>query len=373
MAKTSPRDVYLVTGYPSFRARKMVDHLLASEPEAQLFVIVRQKFEHEAREALALHGPAERERVEMLEGDAAAMDFGLSGKEYKELAARVTRIHHLAQVTYPAVLRETAELVNIGATREVIEFGRMCSNLQSVVVFSSALISGTRTGQVLEEDLNAGQSFRSAAEETLARAERLVRTAMSSLPIAVVRPTQIVGDSRSGEVDRIDGPHLLILLIVSSPQDFPLPLPTRGDIPLHLVPVDYVVAAASYIGRQPSAMGKTFHLADPNPLTVRRVFELVAQSGGRRLPSGYIPTNVAKALLRTPGVQMFAKSPRAFLDTLATEVTYAAKNAEHALRDSGLTCPPFEDYVDELVAFVKRRAQQRRERAQESEIEDPLS
>ena len=64
---------------------------------------------------------------------------------------------------------------------------------------------------------------------------------MGELPIAIVRPTQIVGDSRTGEVDRFDGPYLLILLILSAPQDFPVLLPARGDTPMNLVPIDFVV------------------------------------------------------------------------------------------------------------------------------------
>ena len=52
------------------------------------------------------------------------MDLGLSGKEYLELAGRVDRIHHVAQVTYYGATKEMAEAVNIGAAREVIELGR---------------------------------------------------------------------------------------------------------------------------------------------------------------------------------------------------------------------------------------------------------
>jgi len=373
MANKGPAETYLVTGYPGFRARKMVEHMLHNERGAEVFLVVRQQYGEQAEESLAQFSASERARVELLEGDAVAMDLGLSGKEYKQLAARITRIHHMAQVTHPAVDQRTAEQVNIGGTREIIEFARVCQKLEALVLFSSASVSGTRTNLVLEEELNAGQTFRTPAEETLARAEQLVRASMKSLPIAVVRPTQIVGDSRSGEVDRLDGPYLLILLLVSSPQDFPLPLPTSGDTPMHLVPIDYVVSAAHCIGRQRSAMGRTFHLADPHPLSVRRMFELVARSGGRRLPTGFIPTNVTKALLRTPGVNLFAKSPKAFLDMLATPVDYDTRNTEEALRGTGLVCPPFETYVDELVAFVKRRVQERRDRGDEAEVEDPLS
>jgi thioester reductase-like protein len=212
-------------------------------------------------------------------------------------------------------------------------------------------------------------------EETLARAERIARAAMRDLPIAVIRPTQILGDSRTGEVDRFDGPYLLILLILTAPQEFPVLLPTRGEFPMNLVPIDYVVKAARHIARSPQAIGKTFHLTDPKPLTVRQVFQLVAQSGGRRLPGGFIPSRVTKALLSAPGMSLVAKSPRAFVDTITTAVRYDTKSTDDVLAGAGIECPPFESYVDALVSFVRQRVQERRVKHEEpeAEIEDPLS
>ncbi|MEB2311488.1 MAG: SDR family oxidoreductase [Sorangiineae bacterium] len=374
MARRGYDDVYLVTGFPTFRGRKMVEHLIRAEPRALVYLVVREKFAAETAEALSHLSDGERARVVVIEGDAAAMDLGLSGKEYRELAAAVERIHHVAQVTYVGVDRKMAEEVNIGATREVIELGKTCTNLRSIVVHSSALVSGNRTGLVLEDELGAGQSFHSPVEETLARAERLLRSQMSELPIAVVRPTQLVGDSRTGEVDRFDGPYLMILLIVSSPQEFPLLLPARGDAPMNLVPIDYVVAAAHRIGKANDAMGRTFHLADPRPLSVRRVFELVARAGGKRLNSAHIPANVTRALLSAPGFHQLSKSPRAFLEVMTTPVRYDARNTEAILSGTSVTCPPFESYVEELVSFVKRRVAERRERSEsELEVEDPLA
>jgi thioester reductase-like protein len=374
-ARRNQEAVVLLTGFPSFRARKMLEHLLAVEPNTRVYAVIRLKFAREAEAALAQLSKEQRERVVPLEGDAAAMDLGLSGAEYRRLAEEIHRVHHLAQVTYSGASRAMAEQVNIGAMREIIEFGSCCKNLRSIVVHSSAMVSGNREGLVRESELEMGQSFHSPVEETLALAERLARAAMSRLPIVVLRPTVVVGDSISGEVDRFDGPYLGILLLVSSPQDLPVPLPTRGDALLHLVPIDFVVRAACHIGRQSGAIGRTVHLADPRPLTVRRVFELCAASGGKRLPGGFIPSRVTKALLSTPGLSALAKSPRAFVDTLATPVRYDTQNAEELLAGSGITCPPFESYVDAVVGYVRRRVQERRitiglER--EGEVEDAL-
>ncbi len=367
-------EAVLVTGFPTFRGRQMVAHLLEAQPKSLIYVVVKSQFVEHAKESLGELDESDRSRVVAIEGDAAAMDLGLSGKEYRELASKVNRIHHVAQVTYPAAPRELAETVNIGATKEIIELGRMCEHLEAIVMHSSSTVSGNRVGLVLESELSAGQSFRTPVEETMARAERLARSAMDDLPIVVLRPSQIVGDSRNGEVDRFDGPYLLILLIVNSPQDFPVLLPTKGDAPMHMVPIDYVVQVARHIGREKSAIGRTFHIADPTPLSVRRVFELVARSGGKRLPTGFIPSNITRALLRTPGINMVAKSPRAFVDLIATPVRYDTRNTEAILRGSGITCPPFESYVDQIVTYVKQRVREERTAAEDhaAEIEDPL-
>jgi len=178
----------------------------------------------------------------------------------------------------------------------------------------------------------------------------------------VVRPATIVGDSRTGEIDRFDGPYLLILLIVTTPAEIAVPLPARADTPLNLVPIDFVVRASLAIGRDPRAIGRTFHLVDANPVTAKRAFDLVAKAGGRPSPRGVIPTNLAKALLRTPGLERFAKSPRAFVERLATPVRFDAKNANELLGRTGIVCPPFESYVDAIVDYVRDRIREKRER-----------
>jgi hypothetical protein len=92
------------------------------------------------------------------------------------------------------------------------------------------------------------------------------------------------------------------------------------------------------------------------------VFDLVARASERPSPKGFIPTNLTKALLRTPGLERFAKSPRAFVERLATPVNFDARNTEEILTGTGIVCPPFESYVGALVGYVRDRVRERRER-----------
>jgi nucleoside-diphosphate-sugar epimerase len=375
MPRPGCEEVVLLTGFPSFHARRLLEELVSPDrgDRGSTFVhaVVQPKFATRARDALDALPAEQRARVNLVEGDAASMDLGLSGVEVRALASQVDRIHHAAQISYLGADRKAAEHVNVDAVREILEFARLCPSLKCLIAHSTAQVAGNREGTVLEAELKAGQSFRNVVEETRARGERMLRAAMDRVPIAILRPAIVVGDSTTGEIDRFDGPYLLIVLILTAPPDFALPLPGRGDAPLPLVPVDYVARAAHAIGRDPRAPGRTFHLVDPNPLAARRVFELVAQAGGRRSPRGFIPANVTRALLRTPGLERFAKSPRGLLHTLGTNVSFDARNTTELLRGTDIRCPPLESYIGRLVQYVELRLREKRAKT-EAEVHDPL-
>jgi hypothetical protein len=162
---------------------------------------------------------------------------------------------------------------------------------------------------------------------------------------------------------------------LSSPEEIPMPLPTRGDELLHLAPIDFVVRAIHHIGMQPAAVGRTFHLTDPRPPTVRQALQLVAQHGGKRLPAASLPANLTQALLKTPGVHLVSKNQRAFLEVVRTRVRYDTSGADELLKPAGIRCPSFESYAEQLVQYVRSRLQSRRvfDRSGEIELEDPIA
>jgi nucleoside-diphosphate-sugar epimerase len=207
----------------------------------------------------------------------------------------------------------------------------------------------------------------------------MVRQAMDRVPTTILRPSTIVGDSRTGEIDRMEGPYLLILLMLSSPVDLRVPLPGRGDVPLHLVPIDYVVDAGYAIATDPRAVGRTFHIVDENPPTARRVFELIAEAAGRPGPVGSLPSQLATALLRTPGLERVSHIPRTFLEQLATEVSYDARNTRELLAGKNIECPKAAGYLPVMVNYVRTQQQKRAESKRvgvtarpPDEIDDPL-
>lgn len=353
MPRPGHEEVLLVTGYPAFGARQLVAQILRAQPTALVHALVEREQADAASEHRASLDPASRGRLELLEGSVTHIDLGLTGAEVKRLSGEVDRIHHTAQLARLDADRTSAERVNIRGTLEALELARHCRHLRAFVHHSTAFVAGNRRGTVREEQLDEGQGFRNHVEATRKVAEELVRAQMSRLPVVVVRPSLVVGDSQTGEIDRLDGPYFMMLLALAAPGDLAMPLP-RTDVPLHLVPVDYVAAAAHALGRDGRALGRTFHLVDPRPLTARRVFELLAQAAGRRT-GGTLPANLTKALLRLPGLDRLVRSPRSFLEQLVTPVRFDDAGTAELLAGTGIQCPPFESYAEQLVAYVRSR------------------
>jgi dephospho-CoA kinase len=369
-SNTREGETALVTGFPAFTARRMITKLLTAEPDTKLFVLTREPFAIDAEHLLSVLGASDR--AEVLVGDVCDMDLGLSALEYRALVRELTWIHHLAGIYFMGIDDATAARTNVGGTRGVLDLARDATRLARIVHWSTAMVSGDRSGTVYEEDLEAGQRFHNAYERTKFDAERLIRAAMRQLPITVLRPSIIVGDSTTGEIDKLDGPYYLMVLIATNASRVRLPLLGRGDAPLHLVPIDYVIEAAWHIARAPDSAGRTYHLVDPSPLAARDVFERVAEAAHTEKPRGSIPRPLARAVLRTPGLARLGRGPLAFLDILEHVVHYDSTNTARALAPSRLQCPPLADYLDVLVRHVLDVTHRAPPPPELDEVMDPL-
>jgi len=364
-------EVVLVTGFPAFTARRMAIQILSADPEARVFLLARAKFADDARELARSLPPERGARIEVIEGDVCDMDLGLSGTEYRTLAGAITSIQHMAGIYYMGVDRATARRVNVDGTRGVLELARDAVRLRRMCHWSTAAVSGRRKGVILEEELDEGQSFHNFYEETKFEAEKLARAAQRSLPITILRPGIVVGDSATGEIDKLDGPYYLIVLISTNLLQMRVPLPGRGSAPLHLVPIDFVMEAAYRLSCDERAAGKTFHLTDPNPMPARRVYELVAELSQGKLARSFLPVGIARTLLRTPGLERLARAPLSFLESFDRQCFYNCRNTMALLQESGLRCPPFDSYAENLVHFVRGVHAARRQKL-EDEVFDPF-
>ncbi len=341
----------LLTGFPSNElARRLLPQLLESNRGGRVVTLVPERFVDHANEWLSALPNGQRERTSVIVGDVAWMDLGLSGREYLELAERVHTIHHCAAVSYSGAPFEMAEKVNVGGTFEVLEFARQAKGLQRMVHWSTLMATGDEDGVVREEALVAPRS--NPLAQTRFRAERLIANARHELPITVLRPAMLVGDSRTGRLARIEGAHLLISALLNAPRDLPILRPANGDALLQVVPIDYAVDAGLAIANAPYSIGRTYHVIDRDALTLDAAMAAIAELLGKPPPRGALPPLFTNALLRLPGIDRLAHAQRSLLDELGRNVEYDDHNAKQILGSA--SCPPLLSYLGKLVAHVER-------------------
>jgi hypothetical protein len=347
----------LITGFPGFRARAVLARALELDPSGAPTLLVhpeRRADAERALEALPLGG-----RARLLDGDPSAIDFGLSREEYFALAERITHVQHVYQVLDLAAPAAAAEVVNVGGVRELVEFARVARRLEHVVHHSSIFVSGDRHGAVLEADLGAKQSFRSPVARSLALSEAMLRRA-SAIPLTVMRTGHVVGDTKTGEVDRLDGPYPLLVLLASAPSGTRLPLPQRVEAPVHVAPVDFVARAALALGSMPASVGKCVHLIDSAPLGVGRLLELTAARFGVPLDTRISPRAIGRALFGNPGLGLIAQNLRSLVELITNPARYDDAVARELFPGSDDRCPPLESYLDVLLSHVAARVAEKR-------------
>lgn len=362
--------VQFVTGYPGFIGKRLVRRLAeqARGTDTRLVLLVQPK------NARAAHADLDAEGIgaEVIEGDVEQMHLGLSGPEFKALAHEVTDVWHLAARTHLGASRAELRRVNVEGTRNVLDLAAAARRLRRLNHFSTAYVSGDRVGVILEDELAVGQRFHNPYEETKFQAELLVRRAQADLPATIFRPSIVVGDSRTGEIDRFEGPYALAILVVASPLTVPLPLPGDAVGPLNVVPVDFVVDAALAVGSDPAGAGRTVHLVDPAPLAARRVYEMIAARAGKKLPTVSVPARVLQALLQLPFLESLTRVHRPVLEYLNHLAIYNCRNLLELLDGTGIQCPPITSYLDRLIEFVQATYARRREQELAAEVDDPL-
>lgn len=319
---------------------------------------MQEKYLAEARariEQMRLGSPELARRVRLVEGDITAPDLGL-GPELESVANEATAIWHLAAIYDLSVNRDLAMRVNVEGTRNVLDLAGRCPDLSRLHYVSTCYVSGRYAGIFAEDDLEKGQEFNNFYEETKYLAEVDVRSAMrGGLPATVYRPSIVVGDSRTGVTEKYDGPYFLIRWILRQPGTAVVPV--VGDpntTRVNLVPSDFVIDAIAHLSALSHSVGRTYQLADPDPLTVTELLDVLEQATGKRLRRLPLPRRTAKwAIDRVPGVYRLVKIPSAAVDYFAHPTHYTVFQARTDLEGSGIKVPPFASYSDRLIRFVR--------------------
>jgi thioester reductase-like protein/short-subunit dehydrogenase len=343
---------YVVTGGTGFIGRRVVSKLLVTHPDDEVGVLVRRtslsRFERLASDW--------GERVKAVVGDLTAPDLGLTDETVAGLAG-VEHVVHCGAI-YDITLPEPAQrAANVDGTRSVIAFARrLTATLHHV---SSIAVAGDFHGEYTEADFDVDQNLPTPYHRTKFEAEQLVRTE-PGLRYRIYRPGAVVGDSRTGEMDKIDGPYYLfgVLAKLSKLPSFtPMMLPDSGRT--NIVPVDYVVDAMVFLMHVPDRDGQTFHLTSTEPIGLQGIYRGVAKTAGLPPLRGSLPRAVAMPALKVRGRAKVVRNavatqlgiPAELLDVADLPTTFNSDATRQALHGSGIAVPDFASYAPQLWRF----------------------
>ena len=356
----------LFTGFPGFLGSALLRRVL-SRGDGPVACLIQPRYrdlaEERAREIVAEVGGdgsgsgdgGDPPAVHLYEGDVTEPDLGIgSALDDPDLLAGVDEVYHLAAVYDLSVDADLAEAVNVRGTEHVLG---ACERLgvDRLHYVSTCYVSGRYDGVFTADRLREGQSFNNHYEASKHRAEVAVRERMADgLPATVYRPAIAVGDSETGETDKLDGPYNLLRLLLAQPRRLAVALsvPGAAETELNVVPRDYVVDAITELSGRPETVGETYQLCDPDPLTVPAFVAAMSDAAGRRTVTVPTPKSVAKAAARLLSARAVDVEP-ATIDYFDHPTRYRCPNAREVLAGTDIAVPPFESYVDRIVAFAR--------------------
>jgi thioester reductase-like protein len=344
--------VLFLTGFPGFIGRRLTKALLEADPEATIVALIEEKQADKARECAQAIDPG---RIELLTGDISRQGLGLQAAHLERLQRDTVQVFHLAAIYNLAVPFDLAEKVNVAGTGNVLELCARCQQLERLNYVSTAYVAGDRTGVVYEHELALGQGFKNHYESTKFQAEVWVQVRMRDIPTTIYRPAIVVGDSRTGETEKFDGPYYMLRTIARAAER-PGPIPQIGseDSPFNVVPVDFIVSAIVAASGDEEARGEVLHLVDPEPISAAELARVLAKEYAGKEPKLRIPGSMLDNALRFKKVRdYFSGAPRESIVYLNHPVRFDTRKASELLARHGMRVPHFKDYAGPVVNFFK--------------------
>jgi long-chain acyl-CoA synthetase len=340
----------LLTGATGFLGMELLVRLL-EQTDREVIALVRAADDTAAArridQVLATLFPPDRVprgRVRAVAADLAAPGMGLSRPAATGLVGEIeTVVHSAASVQFTLPIAQ-ARAINVGGTREVLALAARAPRLERVVHVSTAYVAGDRPGTCHEHEADVGQRPRNTYEQTKLEAERLVGA--SALPAAILRPSIIVGDSRTGWTPAFNVIYWPLQAFARGL--FPC-VPADPDARADIVPIDAVADALAELTLGLRRTGTYHVVAGTEAITASALVALAADAFGQTPPT-FVPLGAA------PDVEDLAG---AYLPYFRVRGTFDATRG-HAL---GFRPPALESYFAALMRYAAAARWGKRPRA----------
>jgi thioester reductase-like protein len=299
-------------------------------------------------------------RVHAVPGDLTERGLGLSDARRDAIAVEVDEIVHCgASVSFALGLRES-RAINVAGTARVLGLAEDCAEqggLRRMTSVSTAYVAGDRRGTAAEDELDVGQGFRNAYEQSKHEAETMVRSHMDRLPLTIVRPSIVVGERDTGWTSSFNVIYGPLRAFASGA--YPV-LPGRREAPIDVVTVDYVADAILALSGAPEARGGTYHVvAGDRASTLGELGEMAAERFGQRMPR-LLPPGLYRRLVHPFVLRSASRRARRALEHSEVYFPYFSlgvhfddRRARALLEPRGLRPASMSQHFDAMVDFAE--------------------
>jgi len=358
---------YFVTGATGFIGKRLVKKLLERKGSVVHFLI-RKESANKVADLRSFWGVGATRAIPVF-GDLTAKKLGVASEDIKKLKGQIDHFHHLAAVYDLGADEETQVAVNIEGTRNTIELAKAIDAGHFHHV-SSIAAAGLYEGVFREDMFEEAEGLDHPYFQTKHESEKIVRQDCK-VPWTVYRPAMVVGDSQTGEMDKIDGPYYFFKLIQRLREILPPWMPVVGleGGRVNIVPVDFVVNAINVISHGKDIGKKCYHLVDPVGYRVGDVLDIFSRAAHAPRMNlfvnaallGFIPKGIKKSLMALAPVRRVRNAvmkdlglPEDMLTFVNYPTRFDCRETLAALKGSGVTCPNLKDYAWRLWDYWER-------------------
>ncbi len=357
---------YFLTGGTGFIGRFLIDKLLARG--GTVHVLVREQSQDKLA-ALRERWGADESRVRAVIGDLSSPNLGIDNDTLADLKGNVDHFFHLAAVYDMGADEDAQKVANIEGTRNACNAAAAMQATRFHHVSSIAaagLFKGTFREDMFEEAEKLDHPYLLTKHES----EKVVREECK-VPFRIYRPGMVIGHSRTGEMDKVDGPYYFFKMIQKIRHALPQWVPTIGieGGRLNIVPVDFVVDAMDHIAHLEGEDGQCFHLVDSDPYKVGEILNIFSDAGhaprmAMRVDSrmfGFIPPFIRQSIKNLPPVKRLTSAvlddmgiPPSVLSFINYPTRFDARETERVLKDTGIRVPRLPDYAPVIWDYWER-------------------
>jgi NAD(P)-dependent dehydrogenase (short-subunit alcohol dehydrogenase family) len=358
---------YFVTGATGFIGKRLVKKLLERKGSVVHFLLRPESAGKAA--ALRDYWGVSATRAVAVHGDLTTKKLGVSADDVKKLKGQIDHFYHLAAVYDLGADEESQTAVNIDGTRNTVEFAKAIEAGHFHHV-SSIAAAGLYEGVFREDMFEEAENYEHPYFKTKHESEKIVRKECK-VPWTVFRPAMVVGDSTTGEMDKIDGPYYFFKLIQRMRQLLPPWMPSVGleGGRVNIVPVDFVVDALDHISHQANVSKKCYHLVDPVGYRVGDVLDIFSKAAHAPKMNlfinaallGFIPKSVKKGLMALAPVRRIRSAvmkdlgvPEDMMTFINYPTRFDSRDMTAALKGSNISCPNLHDYAWRLWDYWER-------------------